>query len=249
VARTLVWLLVGSTLIRLVLYIEDNLKQKLSEKAFLFATLIIALSLLFEWVHVWVNERIDRIAFSHLHLASDRLQRTGAAMIVATSAAGVDRLLIEEPIEALRLTSAAVFRRDDDGVYRQHVRGAGWPVDSVCEIPNDAPLVPQLMIGYGHLRLNSVAVSTLNGPTGIAQPVVAIPVRNQVALSAIVLYGLHRTGDDLDAIEIDTLVKLCLFASAAYQQLLNDELRKQVLELKTKLAKRELRRRSITPEA
>ena len=53
-------------------------------------------------------------------------------------------------------------------------------------------------------------------PAGQAHPSLAVPVAVRNELLAIVVYGPHRRGDDLDPDEVSILALLAVSASAAF---------------------------------
>ena len=195
-------------------------------------------------------ERLNRartLLRKHAELpeAAEHLARVEADLTQSTSLDQIDALLVDEPADALQLGSAAVFRRDDDGTFRQHVPGAGW-VSSNFELLADDRLVSEVRAQFGPRRIPSSPrfFHQVTGETG--QPALAIPIYRQKMLFAIALYGLHQRGDDLEQREIDCLEKLGLSASAAYEQLENERLRSMLAELEAKLAKSHTRGR-VTP--
>lgn len=238
-ARSIVWVIVGVGLIQAILFIEDRVRGRL--QTLFFASLIIFISLLFEWLHERINERIDEIIFRHLHHAAEHLARVEAALIQASSLDQIDSFLVDEPAEALQLGSAAVFRCDEDGTFRQHVPGAGWSTSSF-ELPADDPLVTQVSVDFGPRRIASSSRFTHEVASETGQPALAIPIYRQKVLFAIAVYGLHQRGDDLEQREIDCLEKLCLSASAAYEQHENEKLRRMLAELEAKLAKHQTKK-------
>lgn len=232
-ARSIVWVIVGVGLIQLIMLIEDRARGL---QTLLFAGLIIFISLLFEWLHERINEKIDEIIFRHLHQAAERLARIEAALMRSADLNEIDSALVIEPADALQLGSAAVFRRDEDGTFRQHVQGAGWQ-DTGFELPESDSLIKRASADFGPRRLAPAPRFTRQviGETG--QPALIIPIYRQRVLFAIALYGLHQRGDDFEQREIDCLEKLCLSASAAYEQHENERLRRMLADLEAKLTK------------
>ena len=68
------------------------------------------------------------------------------------------------------------------------------------------------------LRLTDPPALPPDAPKGAALPVLAIPVVNQHALSAVVLYGSHANHTLVDPDEVELLQALTKAAAAAHQQ-------------------------------
>jgi hypothetical protein len=232
-ARSIVWVIVGVGLIQTIMFIEDRVRGRL--QTLFFVTLIIFISLLFEWLHERINERIDEIIFRHLHHAAEHLARVEAALMKAADPDEIESLLIGEPAAALQLGSAAVFRRDEDGTFRQHVPAVGW-ANTSFELELSDPIVKRIGVDFGPQRVSSARFAKqVTSETG--QPALAIPIFCQKVLVAVALYGLHQRGDDFEQREIDCLEKLGLSASASYEQYENEKLRRLLAEMEAKLAK------------
>ncbi len=78
-------------------------------------------------LHEWTTEIADRLFDRDLHKAKRRLEAAGEQIEHARSLAEIERLLVEEPLKALRLASAAVFR-EEDGQFRRRA-SVGWELD------------------------------------------------------------------------------------------------------------------------
>jgi len=80
--------------------------------------------------------------------------------------------------------------------------------------------VLQLIALSEPLRLSaSLSAALSGGSTDPSAPVIAVPIVFRGSLDAIVLYGAHRSGEDLDPEEIDSLDALARAAAAAYDHL------------------------------
>ena len=74
--------------------------------------------------HEWTTELVDRLFDRDFRRAEKRLGAVGQDIQRAESLADIERLLVDEPMRALRLASTALFR-EEDGVFRRRV-SAGW---------------------------------------------------------------------------------------------------------------------------
>lgn len=86
------------------------------------------------------------------------------------------------------------------------------------ELTNANPLVLYLQSEQAGLRTSTVRGSTQMMPSGNAHPVLALPILMRHRVIAIVLYGMHNTGADLDADEIRSLEALANAAGTAFAQ-------------------------------
>ena len=71
----------------------------------------------------------------------------------------------------------------------------------------------------------------------MARPILAVPVGNPRRCFAVVLYGGHEAGTDLESKERDLLESLARDAEIAYAQVESETLRKQILVLEHELAR------------
>ena len=95
--------------------------------------------------------------------------------------------------------------------------------------PED-PLVLHLLAEGAPVRMADVTWS-FDELSRVANAVLAAPVLLRDQLVAIVLYGPHRTGADLDPDEVRSIVPLTERAGAAYDHIEARELRAQVASL------------------
>lgn len=119
--------------------------------------------------------------------------------------------MVDEPIQALDLAAAALFHSAADGRF---VREAAAGCDDTYgdELGRNDPLVLHLLAQRAPLRLSEVGIV----PAGRSGAVLASPIVVRQRLAAIVLYGAHRSGADIDPDEVRSLVPLCVGAGAAY---------------------------------
>jgi hypothetical protein len=228
------WIATGAPVGGFVLLIEHVFSEYGAKSALLFAPLLVAFGLLAEWAHERVNDGCERLLFRKLHVAEGQLERLGDALAEADDVGALERLLVVEPARVLGLASAAVFRFDGK-VYRINVEPFGWPSGAV-RVANAAALAPQLRVEQRPLRLSRVSWTDGPLPTGVAQPVVAVPFLRLGELIAFALYGLHEAGDDLTDDEIAILDKLGKVGGFAYRTVDANALRREVEALKRVVA-------------
>ena len=160
-------------------------------------------------------------------------QKLKQAIRKAKKAAEIDRLLADEAYKALKLASAASFRREGP-VFRRNGNGKGWSRGEATRLEPDTPMLAPVTEG------KPFSVADQDGdeidlPTGLARPVLAVPAVNPVRCFAVSLYGPHASGTDLDTSERAMLGRLSAEAAAMYAELENGELRGDVARLEREL--------------
>lgn len=188
----------------------------------------LALGLSLNALHGRLDKFIDRVLFRRRHLAEVRLEHAAGSLPHATSPALVADLLVEEPADALDLGSATVFvlAGDRRRYVREHARG--WDAGDATELDFDDHLVVRLRADLSAVHLETFRWPRAGLPTGIRQPVYAVPVAVGNQLEAIALYGAHASGEDLDPDERRSLRVLARNAALAYDHLRVQALRKSL---------------------
>ena len=79
----------------------------------------------FNGLHKRVDTLVDATFFRQRHKAEVKLARVAAALPLATTTNAVAHLLVDEPVQAMSLASAALFRRGRDGVFIRE-ESEGW---------------------------------------------------------------------------------------------------------------------------
>jgi hypothetical protein len=203
-------------------------KQFSQTRVTLTAEIIFALALgsSLNLLHRNVDRLVDGVFFRQRHLAERRLAKAATAVTRAESLATVDRFLVNEPVQALGLVSAALFRRNDRGQFVRRL-DVGWSAADVVELTPNDPLVLHLLAEGGAVRLAEVAWAASETPR-IANSVLAMPILLRDQIAAVVLYGPHRTGADIDPDEERGLVPLVERAGTAYDHIDAEALRAKV---------------------
>jgi hypothetical protein len=162
--------------------------------------------------------------------ALDELERTlSQAMREAQEPADIDRLLADEPWRALKLSSAAAFRRQGSSLVRDE-DGRGWEGCATRELNLEQPMLAPVFTGLP-FGLEEQHDDGIDFPLGLRRPVLAVPAADPVRCFALSLYGPHAVGTDLDANERAMLSRLARFAAAMYAELEAVELRHRIAML------------------
>jgi len=234
ISRTIVYGGLTSLTVAIFSLLHWFLAKQLAETQLaLTASILVAIALgfWFNALHRNVERLVDSTLFRERHNAERRLARAAAALPVATSNGAVEHFLMNEPVAALGLASAAVFHREGDGQFVRTSAAVGWDGSSIAVLSSDEPLVLHLLAGHATVRVAEVAGSPAGFPPGAAAPSLAVPVFVCRRLTEIVLYGAHRNGADIDPGEERNLVPLAASAGAAYDYLEAEALRAKVEKL------------------
>ncbi len=181
----------------------------------------LALGVGIQHLHGFVDSLVDRFVFRSVHEAEQHLERVGEAMMYAHTLAALDKLLVEESARALRLRSAALFRREG-GQYRL-VASVGWGGVGCDAIDAEDPLVLDLQAQKRGVS-GSPFLSGRDGvPHGEAAPVFAVPIRVREQTIGFALFGAHVNASDIDPNEQAILEAFTGRATIAYDHVSNLE--------------------------
>jgi hypothetical protein len=221
VSRTLVFGIV-STLVVVFLAVLHWLLGRMIEHAGLAFGLeglaAVGLGLVLHRASHRINLLVDRVLFQKHHQAEERLRRVTAALPFAADERSIAEALVTEPVRYLELASAALFYRESPEGPLRRVLAHGWAESHATSLEADALLVRYLQAEHAPLRLDDPQLLPAGLPEGASPPVLAIPIVNQHALSAVVLYGSHANHTLVDPDEVELLQALTKAAAAAHQQ-------------------------------
>jgi hypothetical protein len=85
--------------------------------------------------------------------------------------------------------------------------------------------------------VDAAHASSVELPRDLERPVLVVPVGNARRCYALVLYGGHEIGTDLDSSERHLLASLARDAEIAYAQVESETLRRRIAMLEKQLAK------------
>ena len=181
-----------------------------------WAWLLVASVLVFliSRLHEWTTELADWLFDRDFRKAERRLEKAGHEIQRADSLAEIERLLVEEPVKALRLASAALFPRGGRPSSGARERRMG-PGASRRPEPRASRCFPRRPPTR---RFRSRPTAPARLPDDLARPVLGVPVGNPRRRFAVVLYSAHEAGTDLDGPERDLLGALARDAEIAYGQ-------------------------------
>jgi hypothetical protein len=187
--------------------------------------------------HEFATELMDRLFDRKFIRAERHLAEVGETIQNSVSVDEIERLMVNEPMQTLRLASAALFR-EQDGLFCRSL-SAGWDVDHADALTSQHPLLSGRFERKPY-TLDSVGAAHRSPdelPNDLERPVLVVPVGNPRRCYALVLYGGHEIGTDLDAGERHLLGELARDAEVAYAQVESDTLRQRIAVLENELAK------------
>lgn len=177
----------------------------------------------------WAGDMIT----GRLRYAIEHLRKASAKAAHATRIEEVDRIVVDEAVKALNLSFAAVFRCIN-GTFREVYSLARSGMAVSCPPPNDNHL-PDLRNGR-IVRLASPRSPSLD--TALLSPTIAVPAIAGPKLQAVVFYGPHETGEDIDALESDALKTFAQDAALGYETARTIALEEELHALRLQLAQR-----------
>jgi hypothetical protein len=185
-------------------------------------------------LHEIATEAAERLLDFRFRRADAELTAVSDAVERAESVAVIEQSLVEAPVRALRLASAAVFRREEDGSFRRRA-SIGWDTGHLDTLADDHPLLATAA-GTTPSRIGGpVPPWAAALPDDLGRPVLAAPVANPRRCFAVALYSGHEAGTDLDHAERDLLGRLARSAEIAYAEVEDETLRARIAELERTL--------------
>jgi hypothetical protein len=187
--------------------------------------------------HELATELMNRLFDRKFIRAEHHLTAVGETIQNSGSLDEIERLLVNEPMNTFRLASAALFR-ERDGLFIRSL-STGWNADHADALTSNHPLLAARFDRkpYTPDSVDPAPASPAELPDDLERPVLVVPVGNARRCYALVLYGGHEVGTDLDSGERHLLGSLARDAEIAYAQVESDTLRRRIAALENQLAK------------
>jgi hypothetical protein len=187
--------------------------------------------------HELATELMNRLFDRQFIRAERHLTAVGETIQNSGSLDEIERLLVNEPMNTLRLASAALFR-EQDGLFVRSL-STGWNTDHANALTSNHPLLAARFDRkpYSPDSVEPAPASLDELPDDLERPVLVVPVGNARRCYALVLYGGHEVGTDLDSSERHLLGSLAHDAEIAYAQVESETLRRRIAVLENELAK------------
>ena len=157
---------------------------------------------------------VDVLLFRRRHEAERYLRRAAAALPYATKEDAITDGLVHEPVDALSLNAAALYRQSEDGRRFEGVGTSSQTAVAPMGFDRDHPLVRFLKADEEIVWLDDVRAHL--DAENSAVYVMAIPVTVRHELVSFVLYGAHTNGSQIDPDEVALLKDLAREAARAY---------------------------------
>jgi hypothetical protein len=179
---------------------------------------------------------VDRVINRRFHAARQQLKDAAAVMLKARSFNEIDHLLVNTPLEALNLSSGAVFRQQDHVFRREH--SVGWDASPLRELRREEDeAVLRSIDTSATVRLPRDVWNRPGLDMELQAPCLAVPVcSDALGAVAIVLFGPHENGNDIDQDECEMLSELATRGAAGYERVAFVLLNNEVTELRAGLA-------------
>ena len=207
------------------------------------AAIAIAIGLSLNGLHKRAESTVERLFFRERRRSEERLQRVGEGLLRASSREGIANAIVAETVAALRLTSSAIFERDAERFVR--TVALGWEHSEKIGLSADTPALLVLGAGPKPLAVRDGSWPSDFLPTGIEAPVYVLPVFRRGELAAVVFFGPHTGGEQIDPEELTVLSRLLEAAGFAFEHVAAqsaltraDELRTEVATLRSLLVQR-----------
>jgi hypothetical protein len=204
-----------------------------------FATIVelvvtICLGFLLDRINRAVGDAVEAVLFRKRHEAERFLKRVAAALPYATVESSISDSLLHEPVEALELSAAALYRRSSDGRRFEGIATSENAQVAPAGFERDHNLVRFMKSEEKIVWLDEVR-SHLD-PENSRIYVLAVPILVRHELESFVLYGAHRNGAQIDPDEVRLLEELAREAARAYDHVDAVRTRELLVELRAREA-------------
>jgi hypothetical protein len=251
VGRSLVYGALTFVLIVLFVLLEVGLDRWVAGAHVVFVLELVAILAVAFGIRI-LHNRIEYLANALFYrdrlAARERLAKAVVALQHAESREAIENLLVAEPVDALQLSSAAMFFRNEHRFKCK--RSVGWYNDAVQEILDSDALIRRLNVQWGAVDISAMRWAHAGVPAGEAAPLLAQPILTQAGVIAVALYGGRLTGDALIPEELRCLNALAIAAAASYDYIRIKELEVESRQLReqNRFLQSQLERRT-RPEA
>lgn len=199
----------------------------------LFAALFIGFSL--NAIHGRVEDFLNVFFFRDQRRAETALRTASKALANTSSEKTLIDFLVDEPVRALGLSSAALFLANDGNGSFERVSDRGWNRREAETIDAEDPLIVELRAELGPIVLDGRPRAETILPGGEKAPSLVVPLVMRGAVFGFVLYGARSTGLPLTGDERGLLEGIARSAAAAYDHIDADKSRARIAELEAKL--------------
>jgi hypothetical protein len=178
-------------------------------------------------------EMTERVFNRRYHRARERLIQAGQTILTVRNFEDIDRLLTELPAQTLRLSSVAVFRAVD-GTLQRCGPAVGWADAGLSRLDDALDALPLTCLRTGRPHPLPRGSWTRPGlPQDDQMPCLAVPIRGGATEAvAILLFGPHVTGSDINRDEQELLRDFAERAALGYDRVEVENLRRELAGLR-----------------
>ena len=197
----------------------------------------ISIGLAYFRVRGWAQHFIERILFREHFAAEKQLESAIRALPFVDRVESINDILVADTSRTLRLASAALFSLTPDRFER--VASSGWDAENRSDLVVDDALVRDIASGASFVSMSSDHRQPTGFPSPPREPVVAFGIVRRGELTAVVLYGRHENGTELEPDELRLIRRLVDASAIAYETVevtslraKNATLERQLLQLR-----------------
>lgn len=178
----------------------------------------------------------DYVFNRRFHLASDQMAILGKKVRQANDIGDIDAALVNGPCQGLHLASAAVFRKVD-GRLQLVLGSQRW---NASRPGLDPEILKQVMerLARGDTKMLRIPAGDDDEFSDVTTPAAAVPVVFADELYAIVLYGAHSNGADIDHLEAGLLEDFAARMALAYEKDFKKSIQEELRALREQLAEK-----------
>jgi DNA-binding SARP family transcriptional activator len=210
--RALILSIVGTCVIgalALTYWATTALLQKSHLTIFVQVAIALLVGVSLHRLYVFIKNAGKSLMIGDIQRVRRILTRASHALAAVESYEALESIIAREPADALELEFAAVYRRGQDGTY-ECTFGCGAYTVAPKELKGDEPLIVLAKPDRQPLQ------SRLVREHGAS---LAVPIHDGAVMRALVLFGHHRNGFDVDADEVQAITALMRPAEDAYRHL------------------------------
>jgi hypothetical protein len=205
-------------------WVFGHMLEEFRISRFIQAGISIAIAFAFDNLHKRTETAVETIFFRARRAAEARLTHLAHALFGARSQQVVQQALVGEVVDALGLTSAALYEKNDSGRFTRS-SAHGWREPDCGSLDDADLLVLALRAREGSVNLAELPWRRSDLPGGGLAPIVAVPMESRDELTGFVLYGGHPDGSDIDPAELALLERVAHAASVALEEQTSERLR------------------------
>jgi len=196
-----------------------------------FLASLVPLALLGVVVHRAMHTT-DHLFNSRFHHASEHLEDVGKQVKQAKRIHDIDTALVDGPLHALKLASAAAFRRADGGALHLICNSEHWATNRT---EPEQDVSKRVFENLARGDVSAIRIPPRDDddvPGDINAPAVVVPIVFEDELQAVAMYSPHETGADLDHLELGMLQKFAVEIALAYEKLGKKLIEQELQELR-----------------